>query len=125
MKRVYVSGPMSGIPLHNEPAFTKASKLLREKGYAVVSPSEMNGTKALTWEEFLIRDLSLLFHCDGIALLPGWEQSRGARLELAVAVKLGLYILDAFSLMPKHLEVDFNFRDIAFDQFTVDITNQH
>src|ERR1019366_749867 len=97
-KRVYVSGPMSIIPGGNLEAFHEASDRLREAGYFVVSPAEMNSVKEQTWEEYLEKDLILLLNCDGIALLPQWEDSRGAKLELAVALKMGKFVLDATTL---------------------------
>lgn len=40
-------------------------------------------------------DLKLLSGCDAITLLPGWEQSVGARCEVAVALTLGLQFVDS------------------------------
>ena len=35
-------------------------------------------------------DISALLECDTIVLLPGWPKSRGARLELTIAMELGM-----------------------------------
>lgn len=35
-------------------------------------------------------DLRALLDCDVVALLPGWEQSRGARREVSIADDLGM-----------------------------------
>jgi hypothetical protein len=102
--KIYIAGPMSGIPQFNIPAFDEAVKRLREAGYDAVSPAELDDkdTRAAalaskdghikgslngeTWGDFLARDVKLVAdEIDAIALLPGWEGSRGAQLELHVA----------------------------------------
>lgn len=110
---VYLAGPMSGYPQFNYPAFHKAAKELRDAGYTVVSPAEQDppdmqkeamqsvdglvdgkmpidnpGTTITgeTWGDCMARDVKLIFHqCDGVVVLPGWEKSRGARLEVFLA----------------------------------------
>lgn len=104
--KAYVAGPMTGIPQYNFPAFDRAAEALRVMGYEVVSPAELDDpedrAKALasddgapqtahhfgkSWADFLARDVKLI--ADGefavIVVLPGWEKSRGARLETFVA----------------------------------------
>ena len=89
--KVYLSGGMTGIPKKNAPLFNRAAKKLRSQGYVVVNPIELDKKiKCTTWEECLKRDLTELFKCDAIVLLPGWEKSKGARLEKYNADKLGL-----------------------------------
>lgn len=81
---VYVSGPMTGMPGLNFPAFHKAAASLRASGYTVINPAEFDeadGPVQYTWEQYLARDLKALVDCTHIALLPGWERSDGARLE--------------------------------------------
>lgn len=92
--RWYLSGPMSGLPLHNVPAFDRAARLLRAEGLTIVSPHEQDGEgdPATPWHHYLRRDLRLLVDCDGIILLPGWPASKGARLELHVALELGMAV---------------------------------
>lgn len=89
--RVYIAGPMTGYPEHNYPAFTVAAATLRAQGYDVVSPHELHDddmTRPFDW--YLRRDIAALVTCDAIALLPGWEHSRGAQLEYAVASGLDM-----------------------------------
>lgn len=88
--KLYVSGPMAGYPEHNYPAFAAATAKLREAGYAVLSPAELGVVNGWEWEDYLRRDLIALLECDAVALLPGWQHSRGARLETDVADKLSM-----------------------------------
>lgn len=104
--KLYIAGPMSGIPKFNYPAFIKAAEQLREKGYEVRNPAEMDSpevqkvamrsrkgiVKTLneTWGDFLSRDVKIVADdVDGIVLLKGWQKSRGARLETYVALTVG------------------------------------
>jgi hypothetical protein len=45
------------------------------------------------WEEYMRNSLKHLMDCEGIALLPNWEDSKGARLEHTIAVALGMDVL--------------------------------
>ena len=90
--RVYVSGPMTGKPELNFPAFHTASAWLRAKGLQVVNPAELTTNPDATWEECMRVDLQALCTCHAIALLPGWEASKGAQLELHVAERLKMTV---------------------------------
>lgn len=50
-----------------------------------MNPARNGLPMGLQWHQYMRRDLSMLSACNGIALLPGWERSRGARLEVAWA----------------------------------------
>lgn len=113
---IYLAGPMRGIKDFNFPAFIETSAKLREQGHFVFNPAERdieahgpevafgNPTGDLTVAEkehgFNLRDAlcdDLTFICkkaDAIALLPGWERSKGATAERAVGVALGLEIIE-------------------------------
>lgn len=118
--KVYLAGPMRGLPEFNFPAFHAAAAILREKGYEVFSPAEKdiekygNGLVNPTGSEdeaasnvgFSLRqalgmDLQwVCAHGDAIALLKGWERSSGALSEFFTARALGqsmLFEYDKFS----------------------------
>lgn len=95
MKRIYVAGPMTGLPELNFPAFHAAAAELRAQGHHVENPAEINPDHAVPWVECMERDLPRLMTCDAVFALPGWEASKGARIEVCVARSLGLEILGA------------------------------
>src|SRR5688572_21466493 len=91
--RLYLAGPMRGIPEFNFPAFADATKRLREYGFEVWSPAEEDiaqdgfdptKDKALEMSHYMKRDLPEVCNSDAVAVLPGWEKSKGASLEVHV-----------------------------------------
>jgi hypothetical protein len=83
--KIYVSGPMTGFPEHNLPAFAAAAKQLAAAGFDAVDPGIHGVDPAFAWTDYLRRDLVDLCGCEAVALLPEWERSRGAQLEVHVA----------------------------------------
>lgn len=104
-RRIYIAGPMRGRPAFNYPKFNEAEKYLTTAGWLVENPariSEKFGTPEQINESpsLLARvvkyELDVVRSCDAIFLLPGWEKSEGARMELVYAIKTGqdVYICD-------------------------------
>jgi hypothetical protein len=92
-KKVYIAGPMTGIPEMNFPAFHAEAARLRALGYEVVNPAELNPDVAMPWTNCLRLAIPALCGCDAIALLPGWELSSGSHLERYIAQNIGLDVL--------------------------------
>jgi hypothetical protein len=107
MKRIYISGPMTGLPEFNFPAFHAAAATLRNSGHEAVNPAEINAETGGDWHYYLKADIKALCDCNALALLPGWQNSKGAHLELHIAHRLGLEIgtVDEFVSSP-NTEVD-------------------
>ncbi len=94
----YLSGPMTGLPDFNYPYFNTVAAALRLKGFSIVNPAELNDS-TVPFEQCLRADIKALCDCDGIILLAGWENSKGANLELHLAHRLGIKVypsLDSF-----------------------------
>lgn len=114
--KYYLAGPMRGIPEFNFPAFKAAATNLRIMGHEVFNPAEADekrhgtniGAGNLTGSEdeaakvhgFNLREAlgeDLAWICkeaDGIVLLPGWRNSKGATAEHATAIALGLEVVE-------------------------------
>lgn len=90
---IYISGPMTGIPKYNFPAFNRAAQCFRMRGFDVVNPAEFDNPKKIVWSTCLRRDIKALMDCNWIALLPRWENSKGATLEKYIAEELGMGVL--------------------------------
>lgn len=96
--RVYIAGPMTGLPEFNFPAFNAMAEVLRADGWHVENPAEHGHVDGAEWGDYLRCDISRLSTCSAMMLLPGWSSSRGARLEVSIAKELGheiLYAVDA------------------------------
>ena len=99
--RIYIAGPMTGMPEHNFPAFHSAAQRLRRAGWDVVNPAEnFSGRTDLPRADYMRADVAALVECDAIALLPGWEDSRGAKVEYLLAREMGLKTIDVATLAP-------------------------
>jgi hypothetical protein len=112
---IYIAGPMRGYAEFNFPAFRKAAEYLRAHGWNVFSPAEkdiehhdgvdiskgnLEGDEALAAKEHgfdLRRALDddttwICRHADAIYMLRGWQDSKGAVAEKALADALGLKV---------------------------------
>lgn len=94
----YVAGPMSGLPLSNYPAFHEAARRLRALGYHVENPAENRAPPSGLWQDYMRLALAQLVRCDGVAVLPGWEDSRGASLEVHITKALHMPVIAAAEL---------------------------
>ena len=94
---LYVAGPMTGYPECNYPAFHKAADVLRSAGFPVWNPADRTDSKtARHYVDLLRDDLKGLLECDGLAVLPGWEFSTGARNEVIVAGVLRMTVKSVY-----------------------------
>lgn len=97
--RIYLSGKITGREKEDYTRqFARAESFYKTGGFDVVNPVKI-GEEVLKinpkaeWQDFMIRDLEALRTCTHIALLEGWEESKGAKMEKAEAEKLGLEIM--------------------------------
>lgn len=105
MPKIYIAGPMSGIPDFNFPAFYNAAAILEAKGWTVFNPankegetlseaSKVNGdpmqakVDGFNFRSVYLWDIEKVIESDAIYMLPGWERSPGACGEHAVAVAM-------------------------------------
>ena len=107
--KLYLAGPMRGIENFNFHAFHEAASRLRAQGHEVFSPAERDierwGSAEAVAADYAVDPLRVARECfaadtewicrhaEGIALLPGWEGSKGANAEVALADCLGLKVI--------------------------------
>lgn len=86
-----MTGPMTGYPDDNRPAFRKAAALLRKQGFKVTSPDELDERDpavGTTWADYLRRDIPWVLRAEMGVALPGWRESKGAQLEVLILTTL-------------------------------------
>lgn len=87
-KRIYLAGPMTGLPEYNHPAFHAEAARLRAAGHEVFNPAEIDIGPGATWLDYMRVCIPALVECDCARFLPGWECSDGAKVEFHVATGL-------------------------------------
>jgi hypothetical protein len=101
---------MTGLPGYGYKNFFNAEIRLVQAGYSVINPARLNsaGDK---WDVCLRNDIKhIVKYCSGMAVLRNWRHSRGARLEVATAIQLGMFIIDAISLRPLEITLEQTFK---------------
>jgi hypothetical protein len=109
---LYLAGPMTGKSFLNYPAFFRAEETLKVNGFDVLNPAridEQYPTECMkpqrivgfyevydfckacaecnfrTWQWYMRKAVAMLLQADGVALLPEWTESRGAKVEVKIA----------------------------------------
>lgn len=100
-RRIYISGPMSGVPESNFPAFFAAEAYWASLGWQPVNPAHNFGGRVdLSRQIYMRADYVNLMDCNAIALLPGWQGSKGSLSELNMANELDMEVFDAATGLP-------------------------
>jgi hypothetical protein len=100
--KIYIAGPYTPIDGKEETRrenirlASETGRFLLKLGHAPFCAHTMTAgwEDECTWDDFMRMDLEWLRQCDVIVLLPGWQTSRGARMEYEEARKQGLVIWD-------------------------------
>jgi Domain of unknown function (DUF4406) len=93
MKTIYISGPITNIEGGNQQAFAAATDLLNELGYAAINPHQLFtniDTTDFEWEDYMRGCIVALMQANEVVTIDGWEQSRGAIIEVDLARKLNI-----------------------------------
>lgn len=99
---------MRGLPLLNYPAFDAASERIRLMNHIPISPADLDRdypSDSTNLGAIVERDLRALLTCHAIAMLRGWQNSVGAKAELAVARFMQIKILNAETFQPLNADV--------------------
>lgn len=96
--RIYLSGAITGRSYEEvKKDFDSAKKRLMHhictSHAEYVSPLENGLTPEHAWEEHMKEDIKLLLTCDAIYIIGDISASRGAKMELDIARRLGIKIL--------------------------------
>ena len=94
--KIYIAGKITGLTEEEyTEKFSNATLVLMDNGVTVVNPVIICSglDESNTWKEYMDICLFNLIRCDSIYMLNNWFDSKGARVEYAVAKELGLKIM--------------------------------
>lgn len=91
--RVYISGAITGVDDY-ESKFEQAEKHLVSNGFSVINPAKFNKClTGLSYEEYMLIDMTLIDMCGTMYMLEGWERSCGSNREYGYALTKGMIII--------------------------------
>lgn len=104
--RIFVSGPITGKENLNREAFNAEEILLLEAGHTVFTPfhitppdettlnfwERLGSRDELEWQYFMRVCVGQIPLCDGMRMLPDWQNSKGSVWEHRIAKMLGLEV---------------------------------
>jgi len=121
MKRIYVCGPVSGREEkewkdHFNKAQMSISSRAKQEGIPLefANPADFN-LKGLPWHYELKYCIKQLMECDGVAVLQGWEKSKGALLELELAGRLKIPVVYIEPPVDEHSVAEFSNKPVHSD----------
>lgn len=88
-KVVFICGPMTGYENYNRDAFRKKEEILIDCGAVALNPARL--PDGLEHEQYLTITRGMIRVSDSVCLLPGWEDSKGARQEVIYALKRNIW----------------------------------
>ena len=93
--KIYISGQITGLTLQEaQSKFDIGAEQIKTMGHEPVNPmQEVPYNETWTWEDYMIADIRLIFGCDGIYMLDNWTESKGAKIEHDICLRLGKKIM--------------------------------
>lgn len=91
--KIYISGKITGIEKEAEALFQKAEDELIAKGYEVVNPMKLVHDHDKSWESYMRVCIKALCDCEAIYVMKNHFNSKGALIEVDLALKLKLDVI--------------------------------
>jgi len=89
---VYIAGAITSEPNYAA-LFEAAEKKLRKMGLIPINPVTLNHAHDKTWLSYMREDLAALVRCSKVYALSNWQQSKGATIEVNLAISLGIEVI--------------------------------
>ena len=94
MNQCYIAGQITGLDekeyIFN---FAIAEKEVYILGYEPISPLNLLHKEDSTWEDYLKKDIASLLYCEAVYALRNWQESKGAKIEVSLAMQLNIPII--------------------------------
>jgi hypothetical protein len=92
-RTAYIAGKITGLPKKDvKEKFNIVARQLGAMGYHVVEPVAVTDDKT-PWDDAVRNDIKHMLECDEVHLLSDWQDSRGAKLERDIAIRLGMQVV--------------------------------
>ena len=91
-KIIYISGKITGDSGYKA-KFKAVADKYEAQGHTVFNPAVLPFSEAISWGSYMRIALEMLRICDTIVMLPDWQESKGARIELGFALEKGLEVI--------------------------------
>ena len=100
--KIFISGQISGLPLDEAKAkFDQAENdavlsvlcISPSSEIETINPMKIVHDHELSWEAYMKADIGELLKCNFIFMINNWQTSKGARIEHAIAIQLGLPVI--------------------------------
>ena len=90
--RVYISGQITGLdPQVSQSYFQLIEDQLTKNGHIAVNPWKvLPYDPKHKYEDYMAEDVRVLLTCDAIIMLENWRNSKGAKMEHAIAEIQGM-----------------------------------
>lgn len=98
--KIYISGPISGMPDGNRAAFEAAEKAVQDAGHDPVNPHNNGVADGATWAQHMRTDIVMMLGCDAVLMLAGWQKSKGACFESWIADHLDVPVFFSIDQLP-------------------------
>jgi hypothetical protein len=87
-KTVYLSGGITGVPDYRDAFAIAKEHALHAGASVVINPAEL--PSGWDWEHYMAACLGVLRCADCVVMLPGWQASKGACIEIKHAMRRGV-----------------------------------
>lgn len=107
-RKAYISGPTSNMVNLNKPSFQRAEEYLEDMHLLPVNPHRLHPDTYHSdpfdphWSDYMKKDLSEMFRCGIVCMIPGWDNSQGAIWEYLNAVRLNIPVIDITKCFHMH-----------------------
>jgi hypothetical protein len=86
--KLYLCGRITGDDQYRD-KFLDGENELYEAGFYPVNPAACIPPDT-AWGQAMRKAITLMLQCDGVAVLPDWKNSKGAKIEVNLARKIGI-----------------------------------
>jgi hypothetical protein len=85
--KIFLSGPMTGLPEFNRSEFNRVARILEAQGHTVLNPATLPDGHEYEW--YMFQCFKWIDQCDAAFFLYGWRNSPGANREYDRCIQAG------------------------------------